>query len=320
MMTLARARKALVGIALLVAVLLFVDKDALLRAFLQIGVIDLVVLLAISMVLIAVSVVKWRLFLIRLGIDASFARLFRLYLVGYFVNLFMPSFIGGDVVRSISIGQGADRTHSVSATVLERYTGVAAMLAMALCASMVSGLVTPEIRIVVVAVSCSFVVLTWLIFSGFVEGMASRSRLPEGARSVVAKVGRALSWGVADRALLVKAFLWSVLFHVLTVVNTVAVAHAVGWSDAPWRALMIVVPLILLVGAIPISPQGLGIQEGAFAFFLHGVGATPEQAVAVALVLRAKSYVLAALGGLAMIGLNKNDHATSARGSDESLG
>jgi uncharacterized membrane protein YbhN (UPF0104 family) len=110
-------------------------------------------------------------------------------------------------------------------------------------------------------------------------------------------------WGMGDRPLLVRALGLSVVFHLLTVVNTAAVGMAVGWIDIPLEGLLVVVPLILLVGAIPISPQGLGIQEGAFMFFLHSLGATSAQALAIALVLRAKSYVLALLGGLLWFGV-----------------
>jgi uncharacterized protein (TIRG00374 family) len=115
----------------------------------------------------------------------------------------------------------------------------------------------------------------------------------------------ALRWGLSDRSLLVKVGLLSFLFHILTVVNTVAVASAVGWTTAPWADLFVVVPLILLVGAVPISPQGLGLQEGAFVFFLHSVGASTGEALAIALVLRAKSYVLALFGAVAWVSLPK---------------
>ena len=84
------------------------------------------------------------------------------------------------------------------------------------------------------------------------------------------------------------------------------VGHAVGWEEIPWGDLFVVVPLILLIGAVPVSPQGLGIQEGAFVFFLSGVGASSGQAMAIALVLRAKSYLLAAVGGLLWFGLSRS--------------
>jgi uncharacterized membrane protein YbhN (UPF0104 family) len=123
----------------------------------------------------------------------------------------------------------------------------------------------------------------------------------------LARLQEGVQWGLSDRPLLIRAGILSLIFHLLTIVNTAAVAHAVGWHAVPWSDLLVVVPLILLVGAIPISPQGLGIQEGAFLFFLHSVGATSGQALAVALVLRAKSYVLALCGGLLWLTLVRDN-------------
>jgi uncharacterized membrane protein YbhN (UPF0104 family) len=106
---------------------------------------------------------------------------------------------------------------------------------------------------------------------------------------------------------MLQAFGLSFMFHVMTIVNTVAVARAVGWDGAPWGELFVVVPLILLVGAVPVSPQGLGIQEGAFVFFLQAAGASSAQALAVALVLRAKSYALALVGGVLWLGVRNQE-------------
>ena len=99
------------------------------------------------------------------------------------------------------------------------------------------------------------------------------------------------------------------MYHTVTVVNTLAAAAAVGWSQPPVAELFVVLPLILLVGALPLTPNGLGIQEGAFFFFLCAVGASPAQALGVALVLRAKSYVLALFGWLVWLTLGETPAA-----------
>jgi uncharacterized protein (TIRG00374 family) len=286
------------GVLCIVGVLYLVNTKELLQALAQVSLLDILILVAISVVLIAVSVVKWQLFLSHLGITNSFVKLFGLYLVGYFVNIFTPSFIGGDVVRSLALGSGVNRAHAVSATFLERYTGIVAMLCMAVCAAFISEVVTPQIVGVVVAAVVGCIVATLAIGAGFVSWVAKIVRLPPKILGVVATVHEGLLIGMRDRGLLGRALLLSIIFHLLTIVNTVAVGSAVGWENIPWQGLLVVVPLILLIGAIPISPQGLGIQEGAFVYFLHAVGATTGQALAIALVLRAKSYLLAAAGGL----------------------
>ncbi len=104
-----KAFKYIAGIAGIVALVWLVDLGSLRDAFSAIGIGDIFVLAILSFCLIAVSVLKWRLFLAKLGIHAGFWRLFALYLVGYFVNLLMPSYLGGDLVRSLYVGAKADR-------------------------------------------------------------------------------------------------------------------------------------------------------------------------------------------------------------------
>jgi uncharacterized protein (TIRG00374 family) len=290
--------RALIALFCISALFCLVRPEQFLSALAQVSPLDIAILILISVLLIGVSVVKWRAFLAHLGISASFEKLFGLYLVGYFINIFTPSFIGGDVVRSLALGSTVNRAHAVSATFLERYTGIVAMLVMAAVAVCFADVVTTPIVVLVCVAVVGCALITALVMVGFVQRIAALCRLPEKALKVIDAVHEGLILGMRDTKLLRKALFLSLIFHLLTIVNTAAVAHAVGWTDIPWRGLLVVVPLILLVGAVPISPQGLGIQEGAFVFFLNSVGATTGQALAIALVLRAKSYLLALCGAL----------------------
>ncbi len=297
--------RAVVGVAAIALLLVVVDVRSVAAALADIRLIDIVYLLLISVVLVLVSVVKWRLFLQHLGMSASIAHLFRLYLVGYFVNLLMPSSLGGDVVRSLYVGKGIDKIKAVSATLLERYTGFIAMVVMSLIAVSWAPQVTPQIRLLTLFVGAVAVALTVAMVTGRFTRLSEIVRLPPSIHAKIVRLQDGVQWGLSDKGLLVRAGALSVTFHLLTIVNTAVVGYAVGWHDVPWSDLLVVVPLILLLGAVPISPQGLGIQEGAFVFFLSSVGATSGQAMAIALVLRAKSYILAALGGALWIGLRR---------------
>ena len=75
--------------------------------------------------------------------------------------------------------------------------------------------------------------------------------------------------------------------------------------------LFIVVPLVLLVSMVPLTPAGIGIQEGAFLFFLQRIGATEAQGLGVGVVLRAKVMVIAMLGGLLWLYVRKSEDSTS---------
>ncbi len=304
------------GTGLLALLVLYTDPASLLSAFEGVSLGDLALLALISFLLILVSVVKWQAFLLHLGISATVRRLFALYLLGYFVNLLMPSVLGGDVVRSLYVAKEADRARSVSATLLERYTGLMAMLLMAIIGVWWAPHVTGSIKVVVVAVSAGAMVGSAFLFSRTTTWLLGRMRIPERFVSVVRRVEDGLVLGMQNKGLVVRALLLSFLFHVLTVANTAAAGWAVGWETIPIGELFVVVPLILLVGAIPISPQGLGIQEGAFVFFLHSLGCTTGQALALALLLRAKSYVLALFGGVTWLMVRGAPHSVSQTGAN----
>ena len=295
---LVEALRVLLGLGLIALLVHVADWTSVAASLRDVSLRDVVILFALAALLIFVSVVKWRAFLKRLGISATISHLYRLYLIGYFINLVMPSYVGGDVVRSLYVGKGVDRAHAVSATLLERYTGFMAMVAMSLVALLFSPALPLEIVLLVIAVALAACCGSVALFSHRVSWLAQRVGLPQRWVELTRRIEEGLVWGIGDRRLLWRAALLSLLFHVLTIVNTAAVAQAVGWHNAPWGDLFVVVPLILLVGAIPISPQGLGIQEGAFLFFLKAAGAPDGAALAVGLVLRAKSYVLAMCGGL----------------------
>lgn len=291
-----RNAKRLLAVLLLAGLLFFIDikKMAAIFASLSLGIISFLIL--ISFALVYVSAMKWGVFLRSLGIQASIWKLNALYLVGYFVNTLLPSFVGGDVVRSLSVGKHVGKHEALAATVLERYTGLLALVLMGVIFIWFAPLVNMEVRIAVICIALGLAALTAAALSRKILGSLGKIRGLESLIAPLSKVQAAFRFGLTKPSLLVETMLLSVIFYLGAVVNTLACAYAVGWSTAPVPELFVVLPIILILGALPISPSGLGIQEGAFFYFLQGIGATPEQALGVALLLRAKTYILALFG------------------------
>lgn len=299
--------RPLLALLVLGALFLLVDISELWGALKELTWGAVFLLLLLSVVMIHVSVIKWRLFLQALGSEQSSLRLFGLYLVGYFVNLLMPSYLGGDAVRSWYVGKRAGQHQALAATILERYTGVVAMLGMALVFMWFAAGVTEQIRWFVVAATVGVVFGTALCLSAQLSRWFARLPVVGRFAKHIERVQAGFRLARREPRLLLKALGLSLVFHSLTVVNTVVAGAAVGWYSAPWGELFVVLPLILLIAAIPVTPSGLGIQEGAFFYFLQVVGASPAQALGAALVLRAKVYVLAAVGGIVWLFMRASD-------------
>ena len=122
--------------------------------------------------------------------------------------------------------------------------------------------------------------------------------LPNNYHEKINNIQKAIAIAYKDKALFFKVLSLSYLFHAFAILNTQASGFAVGWWDASLKDLVTVVPIILVIGGIPVTPGNLGITEGAFFFFLKLIGASDAQALGTALVLRAKSLILGVIGGI----------------------
>jgi uncharacterized protein (TIRG00374 family) len=251
----------------------------------------------ISFIMIGVSAFKWQLFITFLGAHVRFLRLFALYLTGYFINILFPSYIGGDALRSYYVGKAVGQRQALSATLLERYTGLLAMAILGMLAACYEDkLLGIGTRALVVSLGIAVLGLTVTAYYVRLDPERFKNKFVKKIFIKVSQLHELMLQTSNQSGLWLKAMCISFFYHILTVANTYVAGVAVGWSNPPIAELFVVLPIILILGALPITPSGLGIQEGAFFHFLQMLGATSPQALGVAVLLRAKTYVLALVG------------------------
>ena len=86
------------------------------------------------------------------------------------------------------------------------------------------------------------------------------------------------------------------MFQLTVVVVNKIYTLALG-IEVSFGLLLVIIPLIYLTEALPISINGLGVRESAFAFFFAMNGLTVEEGIAVSLLIVAERYLLGILGG-----------------------
>jgi len=294
------------------------DAEDFLVQFRNVDHFALFLFLLITYPLIWASCMKWKLFITRNSSSApSVHRMMRFYTISYFANLFLPSTVGGDIARSFSLGRHLqNHQEALVATFLERLSGLLGMSILALLAYCVTYPLLAEFAIpvislflVVSAASVLFlselghriisILMTFLGSSAFGKNKLFKQleKLVD-AHFLIKKSG-SLFW---------KSLSWSFLFHLLAVLNTYYAGQVISLDSVELIDLFVVVPLVLLVSMVPITPGGIGIQEGAFVFLLVKVGASPSQALSVALLLRIKLFILAGLGGLFLLFQKSSSH------------
>lgn len=290
--------------------LYYIGFDDLSRQFTSFNYFYFILFLLISYPLIWASCRKWKLFIPdnpeAPSTMPSTARLMRYYTISYFANLFLPSTLGGDAARSYKLGSFlGSQIDAFATTFLERLTGLLSMVLIALFVVLAGFSVVPEFNYLIIVISLSIIFLSWSflsekgnsLFFKFVNLIKLKFTSREVFQNLIEKIISLKRVFDKSRSVFFRALLWSFLFHFLTIVNTYLASLTIGWMEVSILQLCIVVPLVLLVSMIPLTPGGIGIQEGAFLYLLTKIGASPAEALSIALVLRFKTLFLGVIGG-----------------------
>ena len=258
--------------------------------------------MALWVVVFALQTWRWGVLLRALGFPASMVHLSASYLVATFFNNFLPSNIGGDVIRirdsSRLIGS---TTKSVAVVAIDRILGLGALYALALGAWLAAG---DEVRdlagavVVLPLLGFVFAVLTWIFFR---PGIARRVMTASGLlkqpwAALKFETVQAAVHAYRERVSAVwAAFVGSLALQTLVIFYYYLVAQALR-IPLELTACFLMVPLCILVQTIPISFNGWGVRESVFILYFRQVGLDRDSALAFSLV-GASLIVLLSLSG-----------------------
>ncbi len=256
--------------------------------------------MAFGAALIALSLIvrayRWHLVLHGVGSSMRFGRLVELYLVGSFFNAFLPSGLGGDVVRAAEAAQDVDSGVAAGTVLLDRLTGLMALFAMALILLPFRPAEFPQKLAWTIGLICTV---------GLVGGVALiEGRLLRGAVNRLPAALRVAGGGFLDRLATTihrcglqptaGALLVSVVFNLMQVGWWATTGRALGLS-VPFGYYLLVVPVMSLALLVP-SIGGLGVRESMAPALFSGAGVAPEQAVALTLLVFGLERVASLLG------------------------
>ena len=253
---------------------------------------DLLLLLAAAVcyvVMLALATWRWQLLLEALGVVAPLRHLTASYLVATFFNNFLPSNIGGDIVR---VRDGSRLTGSTTSSLavvgIDRILGLGALWVLGAIAFVFA---SPELRelagarAVLLGLGLVFVVLGTIFFRpGIARRLMAMSRLNaiDWARERFEVVQAAVHSYRAQVGTVWMALAASLALQALVVVYFFAIARALR-IPLSISAAFLMVPLCTLLQAVPISFNGWGLREGLFALYFSQVGLPRESALAFSL-------------------------------------
>lgn len=294
--------KIAVSLALLGYLLSTTDLDAIQRRVRGGDPVLLALAMALYAGILAISTWRWRVLLQAQGFQAPLAHLSGSYLVATFFNNFLPSNIGGDVIRIRDSSRlTGSTTTSLAVVAIDRILGLGALYALAVAAYLAGG---PSVRRLAGAtpvLGALGIVFAGLAYVFFRPGIARRvmaasglSRL-EWAKKRFETVQAAVHVYRSQVTAVWIAFLGSVALQALVVYYYYNVARGLR-IPLPLGACFLMVPLCTLVQTVPVSFNGWGIRESVFILYFSQVGLPRDSALAFSLV-GAVLIVLMSLSG-----------------------
>jgi hypothetical protein len=302
------ALKLLFTVALLAAVVYYVDLSDVWRRLAAINplwVLASIGTLAFGYVLCGL---RWAWMARGLGLAVSRRRKVRLYFLGMFASLFLPSTIGGDVVRGILLAKSEGRSGigllAGASVVLDRVNGLYALvLLLSICLLFFDWPATMWFGwgMLLLAMWGGLLFYPWL-----------HARLPQKLARLQAlplhqPVFQRMWW---------QSMPVSFVFQVLVVQAHFFLGMAVG-LDMAWPAYAVMIGMVALMAILPISLNGFGVREAGYVGFAVYFGGSGDAATAMAalwvIVLAITAlpggWVLWRLGGLRAV---RRETATDA--------
>lgn len=253
---------------------------------------------------VVISAKKWQILLSAKDENHNFTKVFRLYYVGSFSNLILPSSLGGDVVKGVSMANEVSRQVVAYASIfMDRFLGLIALLVIASLAILVDPkILTPRLLVAFAIIMLGTLCMVGLLFTGI--GLSKiytiLQPLPFDLADKLRRLFDSIRMYRDDPRAISRAFAIALVFHFLPILIHVVLARAMG-LDIPIGIFFIMVPVSQVILILPISIHGYGVQEVLYAFFLFEVGVQEPIAVTFSILIQLHGIAVNSLGSLGII-------------------
>ncbi|MGI9023775.1 MAG: lysylphosphatidylglycerol synthase transmembrane domain-containing protein [Acidimicrobiales bacterium] len=259
----------------------------------------LVVALVVWMAAVALSVVRWQRVLDAIDHPAPASALTSYTLAGLFVANFLPSTIGGDVLRVVRLSaDNGDAPASFASVVLERLTGFVVLPMITLAALAVDpsllglGAASKLALALSVASLVALVAILAVAASTRLGGrLANHENWPRFVGAVHLGIDRIRRRPAAAATVMVSSFAYQLTIILAAFAASRALGLTVGLVP-----LLAFVPVVAIAQVLPISVGGLGLREGALVLLLAPLGVGAAKATALGLLLYGINLVVSLLG------------------------
>jgi uncharacterized protein (TIRG00374 family) len=249
---------------------------------------------------------RWWLLLRHAYARTRFRSVFPSYYLGVFSNIFLPSGVGGDFVRTIHLNiRGLSAKALVGSALIDRTIGLLVVLVMGSTSLALSPDIVLDYRSklallgFVSAVSVAVVLLMWPPFNAAVERLAKRYRNTRRRRALLEIISLCHSYRTRVHLLLAAVAL-TVAMQTLVILTYYLLGRGIGVNLSPITYFGII-PLVFLAANLPISIGGLGVRESTLVGLLVAARVEFHLAVTLSLVYLLVLWLASAPGAAVLL-------------------
>jgi len=250
-----------------------------------------------------VKTIRWSIFLKVKSVSIPQKKLLLLYFIGLFFNNFLPTVVGGDMVRTWYIyKEYHTREIPALSVAIERLCGLFSLFVIGLLSGCywfflfgASPLVTTCLTTCIIIIA-SMLLLVSPSFHTTLTQLLKKMNLIRGLRGI-GSIYRSFQGYTRERKALCTGFILSLVASGASIFVSYCLSLSLAW-DIPFTLFLFVMPIITILTMIPVTFGGIGLRESAFFLVFSQVGVTGPSAVSLALLWYSINLISGAVGGV----------------------
>jgi glycosyltransferase 2 family protein len=297
---------------IILAVLFYFLPVAQLRsALLSVPPVSFAILLALYLLALFAGATKWHLVVNSAGSRLPFTVSVQCYAGGLFGALFLPSIVGGDVVRlAVGISCSPRPGSVITGNVVDRILDISAQLTLVVLGAVLLPrplppvLKSPERHLLPIVLAAATLLASLIVMlPRLLRGRSFRFRR------------RLAQLDLAKRAMLARPYqifpCWILgIFVQGTFLGVTMMFGALCGLHLPVSVWLFVWPLSKIAGILPITQGGIGVRESAMVALLTPLGAPPAQVLATGIASEGVIIAGGLIAGLSAFLLRRRDAKT----------
>lgn len=251
----------------------------------------------------ALCLLRWQMLLKAVKIHLPLKRIIISFSGGIFFSLFLPSTIGGDLMRSIDLAAHTKKPKEVVATVLlDRLSGYIGLVSLALL-SILFGWRFVQDRSVLLSVAIItgvLIAVLLVLFNRFAYNRINKLLHSPSAgkiRESIKNLHQEIHYFRHHKRVIINNLIFSFLIQTTTPLTFFVIALSLG-IEIKLLYFFIFLPIINAITLLPISIGGLGLRDATTVFFFAKAGVVKNLAFAMSLINFFFILICGALGGL----------------------